>query len=104
MLRARTINEFRDWIREALEEVQDLRDAIDFDEEYMGDARELLEPLEDSLRAFAQKAESSDYAFGTGDLPFMAVVNNYDESVLPLRPLLMRINQTHRYGLDETKP
>jgi hypothetical protein len=104
MLRARTINEFREWIRQALEEIQDLRDAIDFDEEYIGDARELLEPLEDSLRALMQKAEGPSYVFGGGDLPFMTVVNVYDEAVLPVRPLLVCINQTHQYGLDEKIP
>lgn len=101
MLRAHTIQEFREWIDQALSEVLELKDTTEFDDQYMDDARELLEPLEDSLRALQHKAGKDEYAFGHGDLPFMTAVNAYDDSVLPLRALLLRINHTHLLGLDD---
>ena len=39
MKRARTVDEYVALLKEAIYEVEEMRAAIDYDEEYMGDAR-----------------------------------------------------------------
>lgn len=100
MTRARTMEEYRDLIHQALFETAELRASAEFDEEYMGDSMRFTAPLETALRELAEAVQSDGYSFGGEDLPFMPLVVTTAPSVLPFRQLLIRINDTHRLGLE----
>jgi len=53
--------------------------SIEFDEEFMKDG---------------------SYQLATGDLPYVAMMEKYHESMVPFRYLLKRINETHNKGLE----
>ncbi|MCZ6566068.1 MAG: hypothetical protein O6852_08050 [Gammaproteobacteria bacterium] len=38
MIRARTLNEYIDWVKQATFDAEELRASIEYDEEFMGDA------------------------------------------------------------------
>ncbi len=101
MRRARTLEEYRELVRQALLDAQDLRASIEFDEEFMGDAGVFLDPLEASLRALHDSLADGSYTFSTEDLPFMAIVKATDIGLLPFKFQLLQINETHVLGLDE---
>lgn len=44
--------------------------------------------------------ESRDYCWNTGDLRYIAIIRDLDESVIPFRQLLVRINETRTKGLE----
>ena len=56
--------------------------------------------LDDSLKAVYASMKSGTYKFATGDLPFMEILENYHESLIPFKFLLLRINETHMKGLE----
>jgi hypothetical protein len=50
--------------------------------------------------------KAGDYCWNTGDLSYASIIRDLDESVVPFRQLLIRINDTHKNGLeteDETE-
>jgi len=100
MIRARSMQEYRDLIQQALFETADLRASAEFDEEYMGDSMTFTDPLEAALRDLEREVAQDTYVFGGEDLPFMPIVVATAPSVLPFRQLLFRINDTHRNGLE----
>jgi hypothetical protein len=100
MKRARTVDEYVGLIREALYEVEEMRASIEFDEESMGPFKQFIDDLEDSLRNLYQSMVSGDYCWKTGDLSYMDTIRNLDDKVMPIRALLVRINETHKHGLE----
>jgi hypothetical protein len=98
--RARSTDEYVRWIEQALDDVWDLHQSIEFDEESMSYAREFIGPLENSLKNLYQSMKDGNYQFATGDLPFMEIVEKYHDAQLPFKFLLKRINETHMKGLD----
>jgi hypothetical protein len=101
MRRARSLEEYREFVRQALLDVEDLRASIEFDEEFMGDAETFLDPLEATLRELHSSLAEGSYAFSAQDLPFMAIVNVTDIGLLPFKFQLLQINATHVLGLDD---
>jgi hypothetical protein len=101
MRRARSLEEYREWVRQALLDVEDLRASIEFDEEFMGDAATFLDPLEASLHELHSSLSDGSYAFSAQDLPFMVIVNATGIGLLPFRFQLRQINETHVLGLDD---
>ena len=87
-------------IEQALDDVRDLHQSIEFDEEHMAYARENIGPLESSLKELYQSMKDGEYEFATGDLRFMAVVDKYHDAELPLKFLLKRLNETQMKGLQ----
>ncbi len=61
MVRARSMQEYQDLIKQALFEVEDLRASLDFDEEFMGDAVVFLDPLETSIRELHHSITEGEY-------------------------------------------
>jgi molybdopterin converting factor small subunit len=100
IVRAHSTEEYVDMIKQAIDETFDLRQAIEFDEEFMAEARPLVDELESNLKALYKSMEEGSYEFATGDLPYMAMMKNYHESMVPFRYLLKRINETHNKGLE----
>ena len=100
MVRARSMQEYQELIKQALFEVEDLRASLEFDEEFMGDASVFLDPLEARIRELLRSVTEGDYRFSERNLPFMNIVNSTDANLLPFRSLLIRINETHIHGLE----
>ena len=100
IVRARSSDEYVNMIEQALDEVWDLRQAIEYDEEYMADARAFIDELENNLKEIYQSMKDGEYKFSTGDFPFMEILDKYHESMIPFKFLLKRINETHMKGLE----
>lgn len=101
MLRARSMQEYQELIKKALYDVQELRASIDYDEELIGEAAVFLEPLETRIRELDQSIADGSYEFSAQNLPFMSIVYQTPGSLLPFKPLLIRINDTHIHGLED---
>lgn len=100
IVRARSSDEYVQMIEQALDDVWDLHQSIEYDEDYMAVAREFIGPLENSLKELYQSMKDGKYKFATGDLPFMEIVEKYHDAELPFKFLLKRINETHMKGLQ----
>ena len=100
MRRARTVEEYVAWMKDALYEVEDMRASIEYDEEGMGATKPYIEEIESSLKDVFKLMESGDYCWNTGDLRYASVIRDLDESVIPFRQLLISINETHTKGLE----
>jgi hypothetical protein len=106
MRRAKTVDEYVAWVKDALYELDDMRASIEYDEEGMGASRPYIEEIESSLKNIFEQMKAGDYCWNTGDLAYASIIRDLDESVLPFRQLLIRINDTHKNGLeteDETE-
>jgi hypothetical protein len=97
--RARSAEEYVEWVKQAVFEVDDLRDCYDFQMDEMGRYPSFLEPLEQSIKALQQSMIDGEYHFGREDLPFMDQVNRHGDEI-PFAILLRQINETHRKGID----
>ena len=97
--RAKSADEYIQWVQQAVFEVGDLRACLEFEMEEMGKFPGFLEPLEQSIKELYQTMEEGRYHFGREDLPFMGLVHNYGEDI-PFSTLLKQINETHRKGMD----
>ena len=97
--RARTADEYIEWVKQAVFEVEDLRSCLEFEMEEMGRFPAYLEPLEQSIMDLYESMKAGEYHFGREDLSFMGLVHNYGEDI-PFSTLLKQINETHRKGMD----
>lgn len=100
MKRAKTADEYIAMIKEALYEVDDMRAAIEYDEEGMGGGAKIIDELEESLKGLFDSMQSGDYCWRTGDLKYISLIRDLDDGVVPFRSLLIRINDTHKNGLE----
>ncbi len=98
--RPKTPEAYVDLVEQALFEIEDLRAAAEYDMDSMGAATEFLEELERDVRALRASMADGSYQFGKEDLPFVKVVARQDERILPFKSLLLKINETHRKGLE----
>lgn len=98
--RARSVEEYVEWVRQAVFEVGDLRACLEYElEEEMHRFPAFLDPLESSIQALYRSMETGEYSFGREDLPFMELAERYADEI-PFHSLLKQINETHRKGLD----
>ena len=100
IVRARSSEEYVSLIEQALDDVWDLRQAIEYDEESMSEALGFINELEASLKETHESMKAGTYKFATGDFPYMAIFDKYHEGIIPFKFLLMRINETHMKGLE----
>jgi hypothetical protein len=100
IVRAHSTEEYIDMVKQAIDEVFDLRQAIEFDEEFISDGRSLVDDLEKQLKALYESMKDGSYKFATGDLPYVAMLERHRESLIPFKYLLKRINETHNKGLE----
>jgi hypothetical protein len=98
--RPKTPEQYVDLIDQAIFEIEDLRLAAEYDMDSMGAATEFLSELEQDVRQLRQSMADGSYRFGKENLPFVKVVENQDERILPFKQLLLKINETHIKGLD----
>ena len=103
--RARSQEELVELINQALDAVEDLRAAIEYDEEYIDDNSLIVEPLSNGLADVLLAIRNGEYRPGQGDcFDFLDGVRDMDHRALPFWPLLRRILETHEngYRADDT--
>ena len=100
IVRARSTSEYVSLVEQAIDEAFDLRQSIEYDEEYMSDARGFIDELEKILKDLYQSMKDEKYEFATGDLAFVPLMKQYHEAMMPFKFLLKRINETHMKGLE----
>jgi len=99
--RARTVEEYVEWIRQAVFEVDDLRECLEFEMETVQRFPVFLDALEKGIKDLYQSLQDGSYHFGREDLPFMELVDHHGEDI-PFQMLLKQLNATHRLWLDVT--
>jgi hypothetical protein len=97
--RARSAEEYVEWVKQAVFEVDDLRDCYEYQMDEMGRYPSYLAPLEQGIKALQQAMIDGEYRFGREDLSFIELVNRHGDEI-PFAVLLRQINETHRKGLD----
>ena len=97
--RARTVDEYVEWVRQAVFEVDDLRACLEFETEDVRLFPDFLDPLDEGIKGLYQSMLDGTYAFGREDLPFMDLAAQCAEEI-PFHTLLKQINETHRRGLE----
>jgi hypothetical protein len=97
--RARSAEEYIEWVKQAVFEVGDLRDCFEFQMDEMSSYPSYLDPLEQGINELYQSMVDGDYRFGREDLGFMTLVNRHGDDI-PFAVLLRQINETHRKGID----
>ena len=97
--RAKSVDEYVEWVRQAVFEVGDLRECLEFELEDLNRFPAFLDPLEDGINAVYKSMQDGTYSFGREDLPFMDLATKYAGEI-PFHTLLKQINETHRRGLD----
>ena len=97
--RAKSVDEYVDWIRQAVFEVQDLRECLEFELEDLSRFPAYLDPLQEGIDHIHASMKDGTYSFGREDLPFMDLVSRFSAEI-PFHTLLKQINETHLRGLD----
>lgn len=97
--RAKTVEEYVEWVRQAVFEVGDLRECLEFELEDLHRFPAFLDPLEEGIRALYQSMQDGNYLFGREDLPFMDLAARHADEI-PFHTLLKQINETHLRGLE----
>ncbi len=97
--RARNGDELIEFINQALDEVEDLRAAIEYDEEYRGESSIVVEPTSNGLSRLLTAINNDEYQAGEGDwLGFLDSLRDIDHRAVPFWPLLRLIIETHEKG------
>jgi hypothetical protein len=100
-IQAKSAAEFIDLVDRAIAEIDDLNDVLVFDQAAKGnDEESFTSKLEVALMRLKKQLLAGEHEFKNEDLPFMQVVEDTDAGLLPFRHLLVRINETHRKGLN----
>jgi len=99
MQRAKTVDEYVEWIQQAIFEVQDLKDCLEYYLDEQGKYPAFLAPLERGTQALFDQMKQGDYVWGGEDLSFVVLARRHAKDI-PFVHLLERINATHRKGLD----
>ena len=101
MKRPATMEDYIELVKSALFDVEELRMSVEFDMEFMEAALGFVDPLEKGLRELLNSLENGSYEFVDEDLPFMPLVEAQQNVMLPFKPLIRQINETHRKGLRD---
>jgi hypothetical protein len=97
--RARNCDELIEIINQALDEVEDMRAAIEYDEEYRGESSIIVEPTANGLSSLLSAINNDEYQLGEGDwLRFLDGLRDIDHRAIPFWPLLRLIIETHEKG------
>jgi hypothetical protein len=98
--RPATPEEYVALVKQAIDELQDIVEALGFDVNEIDGSPMYVEVLLKELRAMRAEMADGSYQFGRHDLPMMRVVKQHTDKELPCIRLLYLINQTHQQGLD----
>jgi len=97
--RARSAEEYAEWVKQAMFEVGDLKNCLLYEMEDLQQFPTYIEPLEEGIQQVYDAMVAGTYRFGREDLAFMDVLRRHEDHV-PFHTLLKQINETHRKGLD----
>jgi len=97
--RARSIDEYVEWVRQAVFEVGDLRECLEYELEDLNCFPAFLDPLQEGIGGIYRSMQDGTYRFGREELPFMDLAERYADEI-PFHTLLKQINETHRKGLE----
>jgi hypothetical protein len=97
--RAKTAEEYAEWVKNAMFEMDDLKNCLLYDMEDMQRFPAYIEPLEEGIKQIYQSMVDGSYRFGREDLMFMEVLRRFEDEI-PFHTLLKQINETHRKGLE----
>lgn len=103
MPRARSYEEYKSIIADALYEISEVRAAAEFDGDYMTDTLGISEALEPELKALLKSIEDGSYEHSSDGFSFMIHVPKIPQEIIPFKPLLIRINETHTKGLEDAE-
>ena len=101
MDRARSMEEYLKILNEILDELDELRAAIEYDEEYMSGSADLIVPLENGIKQLLDAVQRDDYHFGHGEWDFLELARNTNPLLLPFKQLFARAEMTHKHGLEQ---
>ncbi len=96
-----TMDEYIELVDQAVFEAADLRAAIEYDADDMGEAGGFASELEQQLIKLLKSLKDGDYEFSETDLSFMPLANSVSDMMLPFKHLLRLINTTHLSGLEK---
>ena len=97
--RAASAQDLADIVNQTLDEVEDLRAAIEYDEAYIGESSILVEPVSHGLTELLVAINDGEYTPGQGDwLVFLDQVREMDHRAVPFWPKLRLILETHDKG------
>jgi len=99
--RPASMDEYIELVKSALVDVEELRMSVEFDMEFMEPVLSFIEPLETGLRDLLTALKDGSHQFTDTDLPFMPIVETQQNVMLPFKPVLRLINETHRKGLRD---
>lgn len=100
--RARSKDEFIELINQVLDEIFDLRVAIEYDEEFMGEAANIVEPLNNGMTRLLNAVKNGVYQPGHGGyLDFVHILKNTDQRAVSFWPVIKLIVGTHDQGYQE---
>lgn len=98
--RAKSAEEYVDWVKQAMFEVADLRDCLLYEaEEELARFPDFLEPLANGIKKVYDDMCKGQYTYDREDLPFMDLAYEHAAEI-PFHSLLKQINETHRRGLE----
>ncbi len=97
--RARSGEEYADWMKQAKFEVQELRQCFEFEQDEGGRMPAWMDHLEEGVNRVYDDMLNARYTFGREDLSFMETAERFADDI-PFIILLRQINETHRRGLD----
>ena len=99
MQKIKSLEEYKDLLKESLYELADLRASIEYDEEFSEGIYSFVNDVESGVKGLLTSIETGDYEFSKGELDFMAVVESAPNHLLPFKSLLKLIESTHNEGL-----
>ena len=95
-----TGEEYATLVKQAIDELEDIIEASNFDVDEIYTNLGYVEVLLRELREMRDAMRNGAYQFGRQDLPLMRIVKQHTEQDLPCIRLFYAINQTHRMGLE----
>ncbi len=96
-----TAEHFIKMIDEALLEIQDVYNALEYEMDGLSKAMDFLPAVDTQLKHMKAELLDGTHQFGTADLDYMPMIAPQNTYVLPFKRLLMEINRIHRQGLKE---
>lgn len=91
-----TLEHYIKLVDDALFDIQDMRSAIEFDEDYMMASAQFVGPLAKDLEQLKKELLEDSHQFGGQDLPYMQYLKKLPEEVVPFKYLLKVINEVHK--------
>jgi len=81
--KAASMAEFVSILNEILDELEELRFSIEYDEEFMEGSAALISPMESGVKQLLSDIDAGRYQFGQGDYAFFDLAKNANSLLLP---------------------